>query len=135
MKTYSHREKSDLLELRADMADMPLADKATVVFLSCRAGLFRVSASLRIALSLVGARHGQENGARRFGRTLERMSPGTIERLWDDMVMKHVVDGHDTYDRTSSGGFNAKELETFIGIACAEGWNPPSVRMDGPKFG
>jgi hypothetical protein len=125
-RTYSHRVRQDLLDLERDLGSLTIGEKSLACMFAYRANLMRPPLPLRASLGLICLKHGKERGTVVFAADLAARSPATVADLWQG-IMRHLVDGKDTYDARSAGGWNKAELDRFLGFVGAMGWKPPAL--------
>ena len=123
-REYDHRSKDDLLALRNDIQELSNQQKALATILVFRADLFRMPWSLKAALKVSALRFGQEGADIQFIHNL-MARPKTLDKTWG-MIIDHMANGKDTYDRTSAGGWCKKELDTFLKILEGVSWERPN---------
>ena len=126
----NHRSKQELLALRGDMERMLPLQKAAVVTYSIASGIIRPGMALGVMFKAFGLRFGKE-GPGRFASLL-CSKPAALDSMWKS-TMGHMVDGKDTFDAMSAGGFNKQELDGLLGFLGSMGWTrplPPPVTPD-----
>lgn len=123
-RDYSHRSKTDLIDLRNQVGHLSLEQKALVCVSCLRTGIMGGNWSLRMGMKLAKVRHGENEGLILYAKVMARRAPEVIEQLWDQ-TLRHMVDGKDSFDRMSAGGWNKQELDTFLKILEIVGWQRP----------
>jgi hypothetical protein len=113
-RTYNHRVRQDLLELKGCLDELPPERKVLLGFAAIRAGLIRGPGWLKILLALIGWRHGA--GSAKYAVVIARSAPRFGSELWN-RLMNHMTDGKDPHDTMSAGGWNKQSLDLFLELA------------------
>lgn len=79
---------------------------------------------MRGGLKLARMKHGDVEGMTLYTATLARKAPDLVADLWKQ-TLAHMVSGKDAEDRTSAGGWNKRELDSFLNILQVVGWQRP----------
>lgn len=111
-RTYSHRSREDLIALRARLSTLDDGRRAAVFCYAAISGISKPPMSVRAVMALLRAKFGPQQGTEKFVNIL-RSKPAQLDMLWNG-VMGWMVDGKDTFDRLSAGGWNKAELDGLL---------------------
>lgn len=115
---YDYRKKEDLLTLQRHLEAATEEQKADLCAFCLATGLMRalgIGLKLTCFISRLASR--SDNGFRILAATFRDKKVGNaLPDIWRQ-TMEHMVNGKDTSDSTSAGGFNRTELNLFIRAA------------------
>jgi hypothetical protein len=124
-RTYNHRDREDLAALDADLRTLTHVQKASAALLAIEAELFRPLWPIRLAYAASCRIYGCAEATGRIANGMSKQFPGAVDGLWRDL-MRHMKEGRNTDDPTSSGAWNHRELRMFLFIVETLGWKPPA---------
>lgn len=105
---YLYNSKESLMQLENDLKEISLNDKAYLVLVVMKDNLMQVHPALEPIISLL-----DNNNTAIFAPSMAEQAPQDVIELWDETI-NYMVNGHDTYDEKSAGGWNKDELELFV---------------------
>ena len=120
--TYNHRNKADLFRLREDMSSLNNLQRAAVVVFAFRQGVMKTPLGIKASMSVFSLRYGQE-GNGKFAKVLSESS--YLKLVFNDLT-NWMVDGKDSYDKMSAGGWNKSELQSVVDYMKSILWVPSS---------
>lgn len=124
-RTFDYRIRRDLQDLQDGLSRATQGQRAAACAFIVDRNLMTTPLSIRLSLKALKMRFGDEGGVRMLG-TLFRDNPEVMATLWYN-TMKHIVEGRDTSDPRSAGGWNGEEMSTFVVHMKDMGWNPGEV--------
>ncbi|MDW7555405.1 hypothetical protein D9623_33745 (plasmid) [Azospirillum brasilense] len=111
---YSAKSRAHLKRLAEAAADMPACQKIAVTARCFADGLMVMPFWVRISLALAIWRHGRLLAYFAFFSRMDKAKPGAADDAWDQII-RHMLDGKDTEQPGSVGGFCQRELDMFVG--------------------
>lgn len=117
--TYKANSKEDVKLLAQRIRDTPTEDRCQLIADCVFLGLMYINDPYTSDTLEVMKKHNQENAVFMFFNLYEKLNPGFIDSFIED-VYNHIVNGKDTVDQDSVGGWSQREIDTFL---IKRGWN------------
>ncbi|MFC5353526.1 hypothetical protein [Azospirillum himalayense] len=112
--TFSAKSRDDLEMLAEAASCMPPRQRVAVAARCFADGLMVMPLWVRIGLAVAIWRHGRLLAYFAFFSRMDKAKPGAADDAWDQII-RHMLDGKDTEQPGSVGGFCQRELDMFVG--------------------
>ena len=105
---YQYDNKESLVQLKADLKDISLEDKAYLFLMVVKDNLMNTPPALQDIIPIL-----TKDVAVKLAPSMAEQAGGDVEELWSETI-EHMIHGHDTYDAKSAGGWSKDELALFL---------------------
>ena len=121
-RSYSHRSREDILELRERFSGLSDNNRAAIICYTMLSGIVKAPLLARLSLKMMCKRFGNKQGTQQFMDMLSG-SPKQLNVLWDG-AMGWMTEGKDEFDKLSAGGWNKAELDGLLDFVDKTGMFP-----------